>query len=227
MNSEALKQADRFDAADIARAALLSDSETATQVGELIKIETVEEHIDAYYFESLHPGYIGWNWLVTISKLEDYAPTICDTVLLPTESALMAPAWIPYQDRLQPGDLKPGDIIPTSPDDVRLVPASNVLPEDEELDLIELFEFGASKARVLSVTGKDLASKRWHEGEQGPKALIAQSSSKPCGSCGFYIPLSGSLKKAFGVCANLLAPDDGKVVSVDHGCGAHSEVLVR
>jgi hypothetical protein len=31
----------------------------------------------------------------------------------------------------------------------------------------------------------------------------------------------------FGVCANLFAPDDGKVVSADHGCGAHSEALVQ
>jgi hypothetical protein len=31
----------------------------------------------------------------------------------------------------------------------------------------------------------------------------------------------------FGVCANLFAPDDGRVVSADHGCGAHSEALVQ
>jgi predicted ATPase len=30
----------------------------------------------------------------------------------------------------------------------------------------------------------------------------------------------------FGVCANSYAPDDGRVVSVDHGCGAHSEALL-
>jgi hypothetical protein len=31
----------------------------------------------------------------------------------------------------------------------------------------------------------------------------------------------------FGVCGNLFAPDDGRLVSADHGCGAHSEVLVE
>jgi len=45
--------------------------------------------------------------------------------------------------------------------------------------------------------------------------------------CGFYLPLAGSLRPAFGVCGNVYAPDDGQVVSVDHGCGAHSEVLVE
>ena len=28
----------------------------------------------------------------------------------------------------------------------------------------------------------------------------------------------------FGVCANKWSPDDGRVVSVDHGCGEHSEI---
>ena len=46
-----------------------------------------------------------------------------------------------------------------------------------------------------------------------------------CRSCGFYLPLAGSLRQAFGACGNIYAPDDGRVVSADHGCGAHSEVL--
>ena len=37
------------------------------------------------------------------------------------------------------------------------------------------------------------------------------------------MPLQGSLGTVFGVCANQWSPDDGVVVSVDHGCGAHSE----
>ena len=34
------------------------------------------------------------------------------------------------------------------------------------------------------------------------------------------------MRQAFGACANEFAPDDGKVVAVDHGCGAHSEAIV-
>ena len=36
--------------------------------------------------------------------------------------------------------------------------------------------------------------------------------------------INGSLAETFGVCANGNANDDGKIVSLDHGCGAHSEV---
>jgi hypothetical protein len=42
-------------------------------------------------------------------------------------------------------------------------------------------------------------------------------------TCGFLVRLDGSLGRVFGVCANEYAPDDGRVVSLDHGCGAHSE----
>ena len=35
------------------------------------------------------------------------------------------------------------------------------------------------------------------------------------------------MKALFGLCANALSPDDGKVVSMDHGCGAHSETAVE
>jgi Protein of unknown function (DUF3027) len=45
----------------------------------------------------------------------------------------------------------------------------------------------------------------------------------PCLTCGFLVPLGGPLGRVFGVCANEYAPDDGRVVSLDHGCGAHSE----
>lgn len=38
--------------------------------------------------------------------------------------------------------------------------------------------------------------------------------------------MAGSLKQAFGVCANEFAPADGRVVSLAYGCGGHSEAAV-
>ena len=34
----------------------------------------------------------------------------------------------------------------------------------------------------------------------------------------------GEFDRLFGVCANKWSPDDGRVVSLDHGCGEHSEI---
>ena len=81
--------------------------------------------------------------------------------------------------------------------------------------------------RVLSAAGRDEAAVRWYAGEQGPKSALASAAPAHCMTCGFMIRLSGPLGRVFGVCANEYAPDDGKVVSVDHGCGAHSEATAR
>ena len=48
----------------------------------------------------------------------------------------------------------------------------------------------------------------------------------PCSTCGFFVPMAGALRSLFGVCANAWSPSDGRVVSLDHGCGAHSEIDV-
>jgi hypothetical protein len=38
--------------------------------------------------------------------------------------------------------------------------------------------------------------------------------------------MAGAMRQLFGVCTNEYSPSDGRVVSFDHGCGAHSEVAV-
>jgi hypothetical protein len=220
------KIADSFAAADLARAAALEDAKNEKYVGALISIDSDDDHVATYLFEAFLPGYVGWRWAVTVAKVDaDSVATICDVVLLPGSEALLAPDWIPYSSRITAEDVGVGTIVPTAPDDPRLVPTNNVLPSDEELDLHELFELGAGRVRVLSIEGRDQAAKRWIEGDRGPNAPIAQYAPKNCGSCGFYLPIAGSFRQAFGVCANAISPEDARVVSVNHGCGAHSEAI--
>ena len=219
---------DIFGALNIAKQAVIEDAGKSEYVGEFYSIDSDEERVATYLFHAKLPGYSGWMWAVTVAKVDDKSPaTICDVVLLPGSKALLAPNWVPYSQRIQPGDLGVGDVVPTSPDDERLVPVANALPGEEELDLAQLFEFGLGRARVLSIVGRDAASKRWYEGDRGPKAPIAAAAPKPCGSCGFFIPIAGSLRSAFGVCSNAISPEDARVVSIDHGCGAHSEALIK
>jgi hypothetical protein len=219
---------DVFGALDIAKQAVIEDAGKREYVGEFYSIDSDEERIATYLFEAKLPGYDGWRWAVTVAKVDEQsAPTICDVVLLPGTKALLAPNWIPYSQRIQPGDLGVGDVVPTAADDERLTPGYAALPEDEELDITQLFEFGLGRARVLSVIGRDAASKRWYEGDRGPRTPIARSAPKPCQSCGFFIPIAGSLRTTFGVCSNAISPEDARVVSFDHGCGAHSEALIK
>ena len=219
---------DIFGALSIAKQAVIEDAGKSEYVGEFYSIDSDEERIATYLFHAKLPGYSGWMWAVTVAKIDDQSPaTICDVVLLPGAKSLLAPNWVPYSQRIQPGDLGIGDVVPTSPDDERLTQSYAALPGEEELDIAQLFEFGLSRARVLSIVGRDAASKRWYEGDRGPRAPIAQSAPKPCSSCGFFIPIAGSLRSAFGVCSNAISPEDARVVSVDHGCGAHSEALIK
>jgi hypothetical protein len=214
-----------FDAKDLARNAALDQAEKRDQVGGFVSVDFDDENrVATYLFEANLSGYKGWRWCITIAKVDaDSQPTICDVVVLPGPDALRAPEWIPYRDRILPGDVGVGDIVPSSLDDARLVPGAQALPQDEDLDTAMAIELGLGRARVMSIEGRDQAAKRWYEGERGPNAPVAQSAPKPCHSCGFFIPIAGSLRSTFGVCANAISPDDARVVSVDHGCGAHSE----
>jgi len=219
---------DIFGALRMAKQAAIEDAGKSEFVGEFYSIDSDEERVATYLFHAKLPGYNGWMWAVTVAKVDDQSdPTICDVVLLPGAKALLAPNWVPYSQRIQPGDLGVGDVVPTAPDDERLTQSYAALPGEEELDIAQLFEFGLSRARVLSIVGRDAASKRWYEGDRGPKAPIAQAAPKPCSSCGFFIPIAGSLRSAFGVCSNAISPEDARVVSFDHGCGAHSEALIK
>jgi len=213
---------------ELARSAALADAGNPELVGADVSVEIDDDgRVETYLFEANLAGYIGWRWCVTIAKVDKNSePTICDVVVLPGPDALLAPEWIPYRDRIQPGDVGVGDIVPSSLDDTRLVPSVHSLIADEELDAIQVFDLGLGRARVMSIEGRDQASKRWYESDRGPQSPIAQAAPKPCSSCAFFVPISGSLRASFGVCANAISPEDARVVSVDHGCGAHSEATL-
>lgn len=214
-------------AVETARAAAVEEAGSAGVVGAHHSVEGEGERLATHLFEARLEGYVGWRWAVTIARADDASgPTVCDVVLLPGPEALLAPEWVPWSQRLRPGDVGVGDIVPTRADDERLVPGYAALPADEEIDPVQLWEWGLGRARVLSAEGRDQAAARWYSSDRGPDAPIAQAAPRKCASCGFFLPIAGSLRSAFGVCANELAPDDGRVVAVDHGCGAHSEVLI-
>lgn len=217
------------DAVPVARAALLEEV-PAGQVGEHRSVVVEAEHALTHVFECAHPGYRGWHWAVTVSRAADeQRVTIDEVVLLPGEDAIVAPGWVPYKERLQPGDLSPGDLLPVEDEDPRLVPTYSfgddpLEPEDRAQVERVAAELGLGRVRTLSPEGRDLAAERWYAGEGGPDSPLAKAAPEPCSTCGFLMRIAGPLSETFGVCANGNANDDGRVVSFDHGCGAHSEV---
>lgn len=181
------------------------------------------EHVVTHSFAATQPGYRGWRWAVTVARVDGVdRVTVDEVVLLPGDGAVLAPAWVPWADRLRPDDLGPGDLLPPPPGDVRLVPSyedvtAPRLPADLHRDL------GLGRPRVLSREGRDDAAERWFDGPAGPGTAMARNAPGRCASCGFLVLLAGDLGLGFGVCANGVAPDDGTVVALLHGCGAHSE----
>jgi hypothetical protein len=180
-------------------------------------------------FASRLPGYLGWHWAVTLARVpgEDQV-TVDEVVLLPGDQALLAPAWVPWHERLRPGDLSVGDVLPSTEDDHRLAPAYAVdddSAEDPEGSVVAA-EIGLGRERVMSREGREEAVARWAAGDFGPHTPMARHAPGPCATCGFFLPLAGSLRTTLGACGNAYAPADGHVVTTDYGCGAHSQATL-
>lgn len=207
------------DAAGLARRALveLEPNGVGTHLGVTAEGDSAATH----RFESTLPGYRGWQWAVVVAAPPDADhATVSESALLPGPDALVAPDFIPWEQRIRPGDLAPGDLLAPLAADPRLVPGyiANGDPEVDELAR----EVGLGRTKVLSLEGRAEAAERWYT-EHGPDTEMAKAAPSTCGTCGFYLPLSGALRSAFGVCGNAMGAD-GQVVHIEYGCGAHSDV---
>ena len=227
VSARAARDAVLTGAVELARAAAQEVAESPEDVGEYLGTVAEADRLISHRFACTMRGYRGWHWTVTLARVpRGRTATVCEVELLPGDGALLAPSWLPWSERLRPGDVGPGDVLPFRPDDPRLEPGY-VPTGDEEQDAVAIEELALARARVLSPQGRDEAAERWYRGSRGPTTRGAVAAAADCGSCGFLVPLQGSLGQVFGVCANEWSPDDGKVVSLDHGCGAHSETDVE
>jgi hypothetical protein len=243
-------------AVDLARSAAIEVA-GPDEVGEHLGVEADGDRIATHLFACLDPAYTGWRWAVTVTRASRAKTvTVSESLLLPGPDSLLAPDWVPWRDRVRPGDVGVGDLLPASDDDERLVPEAvlegdegvldwdDAAPWDAALPTIDPppgspvtgfrpsgagpapgyeTDPGPKRSRVLSAIGRDETALRWYSGEHGPRSPLAHAAPGPCMTCGFLVRLEGPLGRVFGVCANEFAPDDGRVVSLDHGCGAHSE----
>ena len=221
-------------AVEEAKAAAILEAGNSAFIGEHLGLVMEAENLATHLFKCTNKAYVGWQWAVTlaIAPKSKSKVTVTDVVLLPGPDSLLAPAWLPWSERLQPGDLSPGDVLPVNAQDERLAAgfteffASEV---DEDFEYVEEYrgimsgwELGLGRARVLSVVGREQAADRWQSGEFGPRTEMARLAPATCSSCGFQNSLAGPLGQAFAVCTNELSPADGRVVSLSFGCGAHS-----
>jgi len=110
------------EAVDLARAAA-EEAAAPGVVGEHAGVETEGDRVVTHFFECKELGYRGWRWAVTVARASRAkVVTLDEVVLLPGPDALLAPEWVPWSERLRPGDMGPGDLLPTDAEDLRLEP---------------------------------------------------------------------------------------------------------
>jgi len=221
-------------AVELARHAAL-EAAGAMGVGEHLGCRAEGERLVSHLFACPHPGYRGWQWSVTVARASRAkAVTVNEVVLLPGKGALLSSSWLPWTDRIQPGDVTPGVLMPSPDEDPRLEPgysggeqAGDPDPVEDSLVRTVVAEFGLGRERVLSFVGRQEAIERWLAGPGGPDNEMTRLAPEVCETCGFFVRLQASMGVLFGACTNAYSPSDGSVVSIDHGCGAHSSIAAQ
>jgi hypothetical protein len=84
-----------------ARTALI-EAQSDSAVGAFI--ETIDEsdspNTQTHFFACKLKGYPDWRWAVTVFTDKSGSTTLSEINLLPAESSILAPAWIPWSERL-------------------------------------------------------------------------------------------------------------------------------
>src|SRR5690606_34009125 len=86
-----------------ARHAAIETAEDAAAVGRLLGSEPIADAGVTFQFECHLPGYRGWVWSVDLTVYDGVA-TVSESALLPGDDGLLAPEWVPWSDRIRPGD---------------------------------------------------------------------------------------------------------------------------
>ncbi|MBC2680966.1 DUF3027 domain-containing protein [Corynebacterium sp. 4HC-13] len=200
------------EAKELARQALVEIGDDL--VGEHIGV-SISGEVAVHRFRSLAPGYKNWEWVAVLACVRGSgAITVNEVSLQAGKNAARAPEWIPYEDRVLPGDLGPGDTLPPRADDDRLC-------QFKELTTAHNFPRNPRARTILSQMGLEQTLKRWRTGEFGPNSEFAAKAAMMCRTCAFYLPFN-DVETHFGVCTNEYSAD-GHVVHETYGCGAHSE----
>ncbi|WP_342319264.1 DUF3027 domain-containing protein [Corynebacterium mayonis] len=187
------------------------------EIGEHIGVAGVTKNVATHRFAADVPGYPGWEWNAVLACATGSKwITVNEVALVPSPSgeALEAPDWVPYSERVRPGDLGPGDLMEPPADDFRLTPdsfARNAVTFP-----------GRDTKHYLTTEGLQDAKKRWRSGDYGPTSEFAEKATLYCRSCAFWLPLCEPVGETFGVCVNEFSAD-GTVVAASYGCGAHSD----
>ena len=91
-------------AVDVARAAIEGIA-PAEQIGRHLAAKSEGDRLVTHLFESKLAGYGGWQWYAVLTRnSRSKVVTVDELGLLPSEESILAPEWIPWAERVRPGD---------------------------------------------------------------------------------------------------------------------------
>ncbi len=126
-------------AVDVARTAVEGIT-AAQQVGRHLAARSEGDRLVTHLFESLLPGYPGWQWYAVVTRnSRSKVVTVDELGLLPSEDSVLAPAWVPWAERVRPEDAQgeeSADEAPKAPEAPKAAAAGEALdaPEDKSDD---------------------------------------------------------------------------------------------
>lgn len=91
--------AEAVDTARLSLAEIAGESE----IGEHLGVTAEGERLVTHRFISHKKGYQGWTWFATLARVPRAKAkdlTVCEVGIIAGEDSLLAPAWVPWADRL-------------------------------------------------------------------------------------------------------------------------------
>ena len=214
-------------AVEVARAGITEVD--ADDVGDHLQVVAEGDRLVTHYFECRLAGYRGWRWAVTVTRVprSKHGHHLRDGAAARPGRAARARAGCPGRSGSSRATWARATCCRPRRTTIGWPPVT--CSPTTRRSRRPPGSWASGGARVLSREGRIDTAQRWYDGDHGPAAPIstAAPAAARCGTCGFYLPLAGAMRQAFGACGNFYAPDDGRVVSADHGCGAHSETLIE
>lgn len=115
------------------------------------------------------PGYPDWTWTVLLSRGVEGGPTVLEVALLPGETSLLAPAWVPWSERLADylaAKQASGEGELDEDDEALESDLESDLEDDfdDDFDEVEL-DADLDHVEVAAASSEDAHADGWHDGD--------------------------------------------------------------
>lgn len=88
-------------ATELAREAV-ADVAGSGNVGRHLGVAVHEDRLLTHLFDCTRAGYPGWTWFATVARApRSKHTTVCEVGLVAGQDSLLAPPWIPWEERMQ------------------------------------------------------------------------------------------------------------------------------